>query len=61
MAKIISVCNAKNASDNFCKVPKLQISVYINSHEVRMELDTATGGNFLSQEVWKKLGKSDLH
>ena len=30
-AKIISVCNAINASDYFCRVPKLQIPVYINS------------------------------
>ena len=46
-AKIISVCNATNAVDNFCRVPKLQILLYINSQEVRMELDTAIGGNFL--------------
>ena len=59
-AKIISFCNATNALDNFCRVPKLPIPIYINSQEVRIELDTATGGNFLSQEVWKKLGKPDL-
>ena len=59
-AKFIFVCNATDASDNFCRVPKLQIPVYINSQEVRMELDTATGRNCFSQEVWKKLGKSDL-
>ena len=42
------------------RVPKLQIPVYNNSQEVCMELNTATGGNFLSQQVWKKLGKPDL-
>ena len=47
VAKIISVCNATNAANNFCRVPKLQIPVYINSQEVRMELDTATEGSFL--------------
>ena len=55
--KFISVCNA---SYNFCRVTKLQISVYINSQQVCMELDTATGGNFLSQKVLNKLGKPDL-
>ena len=25
-----------------------------------MELDTATGGNFLSKEVWNQLGQPDL-
>ena len=59
-ARITYVCNATIASDNFCRVPKLQIPVYINSQEVRMELDTTTGGIFLSQEVWKKLGKPEL-
>ena len=59
-AEIISVCDGTNASNNFCRLPKLQIPVYINFQEFRMELDTATGGNFNSQEVWKKLGKPDL-
>ena len=41
-------------------VEKLQLPVCINSQQVCMELDTATGGNFLSKEVWNQLGRPDL-
>ena len=58
--KSIYACNVTNASNNFCRVPKLQVPVYINSQQVCFELDTATGGNFLSEEAWIQLGKPDL-
>ena len=58
--KSIYACNVTKSSNNFCRVPRLQVPVYINSQQVCIELDTATGGNFLSEEVWNKLGKPNL-
>ena len=40
--------------------PSLDVPVTIQNRQFTMELDTATTGNFVSQSVWKQLGKPKL-
>jgi hypothetical protein len=40
--------------------PKLDVQISIQDRMFKMELDTATTGNFVSQSVWKQLGKPKL-
>ena len=40
--------------------PKLQVPVCIDSTPLTVQLDTATGANFLSKSSWKKLGEPKL-
>ncbi len=40
--------------------PKLDVPITIQDRQFTMELDTATTGNFVSQSVWKQLGKPKL-
>ena len=40
--------------------PKLQVSVHVDHTPLTVELDTATGANFLSKETWKRLGEPKL-
>ena len=42
------------------QVPKLEIPSYIQSKLVSLELDTATSGNFISENLWSDLGKPKL-
>ena len=53
-------CAVSNTSDNFLRGFCLQVSVYIHSIYFRMKLDTAAGGNFISKEILKEIGDSDL-
>ena len=41
-------------------VPKLEIPIRIKNHTLNMELDTAAGGNFISEQYWNQLGKPTL-
>ena len=57
----IETCAISNTSDNFCRVSCLQVLVYIHSTcRLCMKLGTATGGNFISEEIWKAMGEPDL-
>ena len=56
----IETCVLSDTSHDFCRVPSLRVPVYILSTWVRMELDTATGGNFISEEIWKEMGEPEL-
>ena len=40
--------------------PKVECTVSINSQSVRLELDTATSGNFMSTHVWSESGEPEL-
>lgn len=40
--------------------PRLDVPIKIQDRQFIMELDTATTGNFVSQSVWKQLGKPKL-
>ena len=41
-------------------IPSLDVPVTIHDQQFKMELDTATTGNFVSRSVWKQLGKPKL-
>jgi len=47
-------------SNDDTKLPKLEVPIYIDDKPLVMELDTATGGNFLSTEVWISIGQLTL-
>ena len=53
----ILVINLLNSID---RSPKVECTVSINSQSVRLELDTATSGNFISTHVWSELGEPEL-
>ena len=53
----IQVNNLLNSID---RSPKVECTVSINSQSVRLELDTATSGNFISTHVWSELGEPEL-
>ena len=38
----------------------MECIVSINSQSIRLELDTATSGNFVSRRVWSELGEAEL-
>nr|CAB3263167.1 uncharacterized protein LOC104265771 [Phallusia mammillata] len=40
--------------------PKLEVTVNINGKACLLEIDTATSGNFISVNFWKKIGKPSL-
>uniref|UniRef100_A0A0L8HEX8 Reverse transcriptase domain-containing protein n=1 Tax=Octopus bimaculoides TaxID=37653 RepID=A0A0L8HEX8_OCTBM len=42
------------------ETPPRDINVHIHSKLVHIELDTATGGNFISEELWSELRKPEL-
>jgi len=42
------------------EVQKLQVPIHINGKAFTLELDTATGGNFISTRVWTELDKPKL-
>ena len=44
----------------FSRVPRLPVPVYIRFTCFRMGLDTAAGGNFIPEEIWKELGVPEL-
>ena len=56
----IKTCAISNTSDDICRVPRLWLPVYIRSSCPQMELDTATGGNFISEEICEEIGKPEL-
>ena len=42
------------------KLPKLEVPITIEGLECQVELDTGTGGNFISTKVWEQLGRPAL-
>ena len=65
------VCNAKTSKKplNFIhevkavseqSLAKLEVPLEIQGQTCKMELDTATNGNFISKQTWKHLGSPEL-
>ncbi|KAG0722413.1 hypothetical protein GWK47_006041 [Chionoecetes opilio] len=52
---LIQLVSMENA-----KLPKLEVPISIQGLQCRVELDTGTGGNFLSTKIWTQLGKPAL-
>ena len=49
-----------NLLNSIDRSPKVECTVLINSQSVRLVLDMATAGNFISTHAWWELGEPEL-
>ena len=49
-----------SVSSKEATLPKLEVPLFIEEMEQKVELDTGCSENFLTEECWKRLGKPSL-